>query len=169
VLHVGSCVPRKRIDVLIDSVALTRKTHPDLTLVKVGGEFSPAHRALIHALNLPLIHRTNLTRRELASVYRAAPLVLIPSESEGFGLPTIEALACGAPVLASDIPALREAGGDAGNYLPVGDVQAWSDALGTALTHPHELPPLSRRLAQAQRFSWTNHARIIATAYEALA
>ena len=73
---------------------------------------------------------------ELAEVYRRAPVVLIPSGAEGFGLPVIEALACGAAVVASDIPALREAGGPAAAFVPVGDVGAWSDAGGEAAHRP---------------------------------
>ena len=54
---------------------------------------------------------------------------MLPSDAEGFGLPIIEALACGAPVIASDLPVLREVGGDAVRYCAVGDVDAWSSAI----------------------------------------
>ena len=84
---------------------------------------------------------TGLTRAELAEVYRRAAVVLVPSEAEGFGLPVIEALACGAAVVASDIPALREAGGPAAVYAPVGDVGAWADAVAKVLADPAAAPP----------------------------
>ena len=105
---------------------------------------------------------------ELAEVYRRAAVVLIPSGAEGFGLPVIEALACGAAVVASDIPALREAGGPAAVYVPVGDVGAWSDAVAKLLADPAAAPPRCARLAWAGRFTWTAHAETIARAYHRL-
>lgn len=171
ILHVGSCVPRKRIDVLLDALSLARRELSGLRLVKVGGDFSAAHREQIDRLGLAdaIEHRKDLSRVELAAVYRAAPLVAIPSESEGFGLPTIEALACGAAVLASDIPALREAGGNAARYLPVAQLEAWAKAVVDAFANPNSLPPIERRLEQASLYSWANHAKIIRAAYETLA
>jgi glycosyltransferase involved in cell wall biosynthesis len=170
VLHVGSCIPRKRIDILLDAVAAVRDTVPDLRLVKVGGEWTAEHRDQIARLGLAgaITHVSGLTRAELAEVYRRAPVVLVPSAAEGFGLPVIEALACGAPVVASDIPALREAGGPAAVYAPVGDIGAWSDQVAMLLTDPSVGAPRADRLAWAGRFTWTAHADIIARTYHGL-
>ncbi len=170
VLHVGSCIARKRIDVLLDVVAAVRQTVPDLRLVKIGGEWTTGHRERIARLGLAgaITHMTGLTRVELAEVYRRAVVVLVPSGAEGFGLPVIEALACGAAVVASDIPALREAGGLAAVYAPVGDVAAWSSAVAKLLRDPTAAPPRTDRLAWARRFTWTSHAEIIARAYHRL-
>jgi glycosyltransferase involved in cell wall biosynthesis len=170
VLHVGTCVERKRIDVLLDVVAAVRETVPDLRLVKVGGEWTANHRERIARLGLTnaITHVSGLTRVELAEVYRRANVVLIPSEVEGFGLPVIEALACGASVVASDIPALREAGGSATSFAPVGDVGAWSDLVTKLLINPAAGPPVTDRLACAGRFTWTAHAEIIARTYHRL-
>ncbi len=167
VLHVGTCNKRKRIDVLLDVVAAVRETVPDLRLVKVGGEWTADHRNRIARLGLggAITHVTGLTRAELAEVYRRAGVVLIPSEAEGFGLPVIEAMACGASVVASDIPALREAGGTAAAFAPVGDVGAWSDLVARLLGDPAVAPPLDDRLAWAGRFTWTAHADTIARTY----
>ncbi len=81
----------------------------------------------------------------------------------------IEALACGAVVVASDIPTLREAGGAAVAFLPVADVPAWAGAVVGLVVNPAAAPPLEVRLAQAARFSWREHARVIAEAYLSLA
>ena len=110
-----------------------------------------------------------LSRDQLAELYRRAAAVMVPSEAEGFGLPVIEALACGSVVVASDIATLREAGGDAALYRPVGEVMAWIDLVVGVLTDPRVAPPRERRLAHAARFSWREHARIVAEAYLALA
>jgi glycosyltransferase involved in cell wall biosynthesis len=166
-LHVGSCNPRKRIDVLLDSFAAARARRPELRLVKVGGEWSDDHRARIERLGVSpaLQHLQGIDRLTLAALYRRAALVLQPSEAEGFGIPVAEALACGAPVLASDLPVLREVGGDAAVYCPVGDVPAWTDAITRLLENPAIAPPRPERLARAARFSWAAQARTVATAY----
>jgi glycosyltransferase involved in cell wall biosynthesis len=170
VLHVGTCNKRKRIDVLLDVVAAVRETVPDLRLVKVGGEWTADHRQRIARLDLAgaMTHVSGLSRAQLAEVYRRAAVVLMPSEAEGFGLPVIEALACGAVVAASDIPALREAGGPAAVYAPVGDVSAWSDVVAKLLTDPAAAPARADRQAWAGRFTWAAHAEIIARAYHRL-
>jgi glycosyltransferase involved in cell wall biosynthesis len=169
-LHVGSCNSRKRIDVLLDVVAAVRETVPDVRLVKVGGEWTAGQREQIARLGLAgtITHVHSLSRVDLADVYRRAGVVLVPSAAEGFGLPVIEALACGAVVVASDIPALREAGGPAAIYAPVGHVGAWSDVVARLLTDAAAAPPRADRLAWAGRFTWTAHAEIIARAYQRL-
>ena len=170
ILHVGSCIPRKRIDVLLDVFAEIRKEHPETRLVKVGGEWDAEQRDRIRRLNLEadIVHLTGLTRPRLAEVYRRAGLVLVPSEAEGFGLPVIEALACGTRVIASDIPALREAGGSAAMYCPVGDVAAWSRHASALLADPSRGPDMPTRLAWSGRFTWKSHAEIIAQSYRRL-
>lgn len=167
VLHVGSCVPRKRIDVLLEVAAAVRQRLPELRLVKVGGEWSAGQREQIGRLNLAgaVVHATDLSRTDLAEVYRRAPVVLLPSEAEGFGLPVIEALACGAAVVASDLPVLREVGGDAVTYRPAGDVRAWAEAVVNHLTDAVGVPDRAARLARAARYSWSAHADTVAAAY----
>ena len=126
---------------LLDVVAAVRKRLPELVLVKVGGDWTPAQREQIDRLGLAgaIVH-TPATNAELAGAYRRASAVLVPSEAEGFGLPVIEGLACGAVVVASDLPALREAGGPAAVFAPVADVPAWADAVTRVLTDPAAAP-----------------------------
>jgi glycosyltransferase involved in cell wall biosynthesis len=170
-LHIGTNSPRKRIDLLLRTLAGVRREFPAIRLVKVGERFRPEQQSLIAELDLEsaVIRRENLSRDEIAELCRSAAAVLLPSEAEGFGLPLIEALACGAPVLASDLPVLREVGGDAVTYLPPGDVNAWVAGVSGALADPHHLPPRSTWLARAGQFSWAEHARIIRDAYPRLA
>jgi glycosyltransferase involved in cell wall biosynthesis len=166
-LHVGSCIPRKRIDVLLDIFASVRVLRPDLRLVQVGGRWTDVQLTHIGRLGLAAAvdQVRGVSRHTLADMYRRAQLILQPSEAEGFGLPVVEALACGAGVIASDIPSLREVGGDAAVYCPVGDAVAWATTVTRMLDHPADLPDRATRLARAAQFSWANQARIIATAY----
>jgi len=168
-LHVGNNIPRKRLDVLLDVFAELRRRGGELRLVQVGGPWPPALAGQLTRLGVGafVTQMKGLSRGQLAELYRRAAAVLVTSEAEGFGLPVIEALACGTPVVASDLPTLREAGGAAATYCPVGDVGVWADAVTRTLADSGTTRDL--RLAQAAKFSWDEHARVIAEAYLTLA
>ena len=94
ILHVGSTIPRKRLDLLLDAFALLPSQRPDVRLVRVGGPFTTEQEA--HArrsgsrrasLVLPFV-----SRETLHAIYRRAALLVITSDREGFGLPVVEAL-----------------------------------------------------------------------------
>jgi glycosyltransferase involved in cell wall biosynthesis len=166
-LHVGSCVPRKRIDVLLNVFAEVHKRHPDMKLIQAGGRFTDSQREQLLELGVEMAveQRRDLSRSELAALYQNAAAVLLTSNAEGFGLPAIEALACGCPLLCTDIPAFREVAADGAIYLPVGDIQAWAEMADRVLANPGVAPAMDRRLARATEYSWANHARIIAETY----
>ena len=171
-LHVGSTIDRKRIDTLLEVVARVRARIPGVRLIRAGGELTGAQQALAGRLGVedavaavPFIDRT-----VLASLYRRAALVLLPSEREGFGLPIVEAMACGTPVVASDIPALREVGGTAVSYCPVGAVARWVACLSELLEERRTDPDRWERrrqaaLARASGFSWRAYAAGMAGLY----
>ncbi|HEX4209189.1 MAG TPA: glycosyltransferase, partial [Candidatus Binataceae bacterium] len=126
ILHVGSTIPRKRIDILLRVFAGIRESVPAARLIRVSGPFTPNQSALLHRLGLE--QSTTIVpfipTRTLAALYRRATLVVVTSDAEGFGLPIVEAMACGATVIASDLPALREIGSGAALFATVGDVDA---------------------------------------------
>lgn len=166
VLHVGSTVARKRIDVLLEVFAKLRQSEPRARLLRVGGAFTPEQQAQARRLGLETSIRVLpfLSEKELAAVYHRAVLVLLPSEAEGFCLPVIEALACGAPVLASDLPVLREVGGSAAEYAPTAEVEAWVACARRLLTEHREDPVAwgarrQRGRQQGRMFSWEETAR----------
>lgn len=168
VLHVGSLVPRKNPDFLLELFSKLAAERPQLKLVQVGGEWSVSQLTALASRGLAgrVIQRRGISRHELAAIYRRARALLLPSKVEGFGLPVIEALACGTPVVASDLAVLREVGGSAATYCQVDDMADWA----AALTHLLASPDSGResRLAWASRFAWSAHARTIVAAYRAL-
>lgn len=168
--HIGTCWPRKRMDVLLKTAGALCREFADLKLVKVGGEFTPEQKALISEQNLEgkLIHRTHLSRVDVAALYRGAAATLMTSDAEGFGIPIIEALACNSIMVASDLPVLREVGGDAVMYAPVGDVPAWVETVRRVLTSPASAPSAEKRAARSAQFSWQRHADIIWQTYSNL-
>ncbi|WP_239015071.1 glycosyltransferase family 4 protein [Archangium violaceum] len=170
VLHVGSGIPRKRVDVLFEVFAALRRQHPELHLVQQGAALNETQRAQVARLGLgdALLQPPKLDRATLAGLYRKARVVLVTSESEGFGLPVIEALACGTPVVASDLPVLREVGGDSATYAPVGDIGAWAEAVNRVLESTEPDTARSQRVTRGRGYSWTNHARIILDTYRRL-
>lgn len=166
-LHVGSCIPRKRIDILLDTFARLRQTMPELWLVKVGGEWTTDQRGQIERLGLAdhIKHTVFLSRPALACLYRRANLVVMTSDAEGFGLPVIEALACGSPVLVSDLPVFRDVAGAAARFAPPGDAVAFAKIAREWMQRPDGTEAEQKRVAQANCYSWAKHAAIIGDAY----
>lgn len=169
-LHVGSCIARKRVDVLLDAFARVRETFPDLHLVQIGGDWTADHLRSIelHNLGSSLRQWRGLSRSALASFYQSAACVVVPSDSEGFGLPLIEALACGAPVVAADIPVFRRNGGAAVTYFPQGNSAALAESLAQQLSVASSAELVEGRLQVASRHSWRNHTITIINAYRKL-
>jgi glycosyltransferase involved in cell wall biosynthesis len=171
-LNVGSTLPRKRLDVLLRVFAAIHQRLPATRLLRVGGNFTAAHFQLARDLKIEhaVILLPYLERDVLAAVYRRAALLLHTAEAEGFGLPIVEAMACGCPVVASDIPVLREVGGAAASYCPVADVDAWKDTVVRLLSERIEgrTAWAFRRddaIAHAAHFSWAENARQTALIY----
>jgi glycosyltransferase involved in cell wall biosynthesis len=172
-LHVGSTIPRKRIDVVLRTLALVRVAHPEARLVRVGGVLTASQAGLARELGVAdaILTLPFIDRRTLAAVYRRAALVLLPSEREGFGLPLIEALACGTPVVATALPVLQEVGADAATYAPLGDARAWCGAVVELLRERTGNPEAwiarrTRGLARAGAFSWSAYASRMTAIYE---
>ena len=171
-LNVGSTIPRKRLDVLLRVFAAVRREIPDVRLIRVGGGMTRAQLQLARDLTIDesVFTFPRLSWDVLAAVYRKADLLLQTSEAEGFGLPVIESLACGCPVVVSDLPVLREVAGTAATYCPVADVGAWKAAVIALIEERTQSPgswEYRRKLgiARAARFSWAESARQTAQVY----
>jgi glycosyltransferase involved in cell wall biosynthesis len=106
-----------------------------------------------------------LPEEDLARVMAGAAALVYPSWYEGFGLPVLEALACGTPVVASDLPALREVLGDQAELVPPGDTAALADALAKVVEDPGGDPARTDRRARAAAFTWAACAQATLSAY----
>jgi glycosyltransferase involved in cell wall biosynthesis len=173
ILHVGSTIPRKRIDVLLQVFAAIRIECPEAMLLRAGGPLTGDQKALARQLGVDdsILVLPFLTERQLAAIYRKSTLLLLPSEREGFGFPLLEAMACGLPVVTSDVPALRETGGAIALYSPVGDVQSLSahamNLIRATATQTENMQQVREAcLKQARQFSWERCARETAAVYE---
>jgi glycosyltransferase involved in cell wall biosynthesis len=172
-LSVGSTIPRKRMDILLRVFAKVRAKLTSARLIRVGGPFTEAQRQLAAELGIEehITILPSVSGDVLAAIYRLSTLLLVPSESEGFGMPLTEALACGCPVLASDLAVLREVGGPACDYCAVGDVEAWTRAVLSLVGESSRRSQVSgfwpeRAKAQAARYCWAENARQTVQIYE---
>lgn len=174
-LHVGSTIERKRIDVLLRAFARVREVFPGARLLRVGGPFTERQHERARRLELleSIVVLPPIDRNILAAIYRRAALMLLPSEREGFGLPAVEALACGTPVVLSDLNVMREIGGDAAAYCRVGDIDQWSEKIIEMLrlrcTDEVEWDKLkSAGINQAAKFTWSDYAINMVHLYQSL-
>lgn len=174
-LHVGTVEPRKNVQTLLAAwrlLRLRRADPPPLVLCGGFGWKAEEARREIGAAEAEgwLVHLGYVGTGELAALYRGAELVAFPSFYEGFGLPAVEALRAGAPLLASDIPVLREVAGDAALYAPPGRPDLWADRAGELLADAGLRADLRRRgLERASRFDWDRAAEETVRAFRAAA
>lgn len=137
-------------------VAQMASTPRELPLVLVGPTRPWAHE-------LPDVTLTGLVSDdELAAIYSGANALVFPSDDEGFGLPTVEALACGTPVVACDVPALREVLGDRATFVDCGDLEGLMSAAAN-VTRPAPPPP-AWTWDDAARATWEVYGAAIAKA-----
>ncbi len=176
VLSVGTLQPRKNLDTLLRAYAAMRADTsgaetPALVVAGGAGWGDTDIAARAEAMGIgDAVHVTGFVPDEdMPRLYNAAEVLAFPSLYEGFGLPALEAMACGTPVVASDVSSLPEVVGDAGVLVPAEDVRAWSAALGALLGDaPRREGLRAAGLAQAARFSWTRAARETEAVWQAV-
>lgn len=174
-LHVGTVEPRKNLSTLLATWRRLRARRigpPPLVLCGAFGWNSAAIQREIAAAEREgwVVHLGYVGAQELSALYQGAELVALPSFYEGFGLPAVEALRAGAPLVASDLPVLREVAGEAALYAPPDQPELWADRIAALLADP-ELRQAQRRkgFERAALFDWGRAAAETARAFHAAA
>jgi glycosyltransferase involved in cell wall biosynthesis len=147
-LYPANAWPHKNHARLFEALALVRRERPELRLVLTGA----GHDAL--TLLDGVESRGHVPLDELVGLYRSAGAVVYPSLYEGFGMPCLEAMACGCPVAASNVASLPEVCGDAAVYLDPNSVESIADAIRLVLDDPSP-----GGIEQSAKFTWERCAR----------
>jgi glycosyltransferase involved in cell wall biosynthesis len=172
-LSVGTLDPRKGLDALVEVTAQVRREH-DVELVIAGdqGVYGGRVRAAVQAAGLGSVSRLTgfVGAEELVALYTGATCLLFPSAYEGFGLPVLEAMACGSVAVTFDNSAFPEVAGDAGVMVPDGDRQAMAQAVSGLLGDREERRRRSEiGRAWAAGFTWERSAQAHLDVYTRLA
>jgi glycosyltransferase involved in cell wall biosynthesis len=175
VLYAGNVKPHKNLERLIIAFDLVRKRGLDhLKLVLIGDEIS-RYSALRRAVHQHQLHKYvrflgYLPEETLAVMYRLAGLFVFPSLYEGFGLPPLEAMASGTPVVTSNVSSLPEVAGDAAILADPHDPHAIADGIYRLLTDEQLRRDLRLKgLARARQFSWEESVKRVRAIYEEVA
>ncbi len=172
ILYVGSIEPRKNLLRLLQAYARLREVAPQWRLVIVGARNIWLSSPLILEIDKmslkPWVQFTGfIPESDLPALYNGADLFAFPSLYEGFGLPVLEAMRCGTPVVTSNLSSLPEVAGDAAILVDPYDVEAIASAMQRALTDPALAQDLQRRgLEWSEGFTWERTARQTLALYQ---
>ena len=162
VLFVGTLEPRKNLPVLLAAMRALRATDPSMPpLVLVGAQGWGEMLESAPDVVTPGFLEDDVLRQVVAG----AACLAFPSRHEGFGIPPLEALACGVPVVSSDLPALREVTGEHASYVAVDDVDSLADAIGRSVAGDGGASARAARRAHAAQWTWERCAREALSAY----
>ena len=168
VLVPGGLHHRKNADLILDAWPHIHGRNPDLSLVIINHS-NPMYLDRANALGPSLVMAGYQEEEPLVALYNAAQLVWFPTRHDGFGMPVIEAMACGAPVISSNTSAIPEVAGGAALLLPPENMADHIDAI-TALIGDVPAQEHLRQLgrARAEHFRWANSAKLLAAEFAAL-
>jgi glycosyltransferase involved in cell wall biosynthesis len=168
IYFMGNLEPRKDLPTLIAAYRqLSPAIKQEYSLVLAGGngwKTEKSRQAIKDALaaNENVVHIGFVDSKDTAAFYQQASLFVMPSIYEGFGMPILEAMASECPVLASDIPVLREAGGDAAYYANPKDSTNFTEAIQKVLRSPQLQKEMTTKgLLHAKSFSWKKNTDLI--------
>ncbi len=169
-MYVGRPTPHKNLEQLIDAFVKLRANHPELMLVLVGKKDANYQRieTSVESRGVRGVYFTGFASEgRLRWLYENCAAYVFPSLSEGFGLPGLEAMTHGAPVVSSDATCLPEVYGQAAHYFDPLNVQAMADAINEVLTDKQLRAGLIERgRVQAKKYSWRRMAEQTLTVYE---
>ncbi|NCC52934.1 MAG: glycosyltransferase family 1 protein, partial [Spartobacteria bacterium] len=173
VLYVGRLDPYKNVVTLLEAFAQVLQRVPDALLRIIGPEDPRYPEARVRSRELNLESAIDwdgyADDNTLLDAYQQADVLALPSLYEGFGLPVLEAMACGTPVVCSNVSSLPDVGGAAALQIDPRDTQALADALVAILTDPDLATDLSEKsLQRARQFTWEKTAQLTLEAYRRL-
>jgi glycosyltransferase involved in cell wall biosynthesis len=174
VLYPAITYAHKNHETLVAAFSLLARDRPDVRLVLTGAEgpFETVVRSAVSAYGVEdaVVRPGRIPEADLDVLYRHASLVAFPSRYEGFGLPVLEAMARGCPVVASDVAALPGVTGGAAVLVDPLDVGAWARAMADLLDDAGRRTVLARRgVEHAHRFRWPAAAAALAAVYRDVA
>ena len=166
ILYVGSEEPRKNLSLLLKAMNELKSSGFPVKLLKVGiPQFGGDRKLLIDTINgldlqKDVIFAENVPETDLPLFYNAADVFVFPSVYEGFGLPPLEAMACGCPVIAANATSIPEVVGDAGILIDPMDESGLADAIRNAIINQNLRKKLIHDgLVKSQSFSWWKAAK----------
>jgi glycosyltransferase involved in cell wall biosynthesis len=173
-LFVGLAQPRKNLEVVAAIFGRLSARIDDLTLVLAGDDGYPEGRLFAILKETGAVERVRrlgyVSPDDLPALYSAAAALVFPSRDEGFGLPVLEAMACGCPFVSSDRGSLPEVAGEGALCFPPDALDDHEDAVGRLLDDPEfRATQVERGLARAKEFPWSRTARATLAAYRAAA
>ena len=168
VFYLGQWKAYKNLPILLEAFARVRRTQPDRPLVVAGDD--PRHPEVRQrAAALPegsVVLPGRLPESAVPDLYRGAAVVVLPSRAEGFGLPVIEAMACGVPVICSDLPVLHEIADGVATFCDPNEPAAFAQAITSILDAPSNTGRRQLGIERARSFTWERAARQTVGAYE---
>ena len=168
VFYLGQWKAYKNLPLLLEAFGRVQRTHPSSQLVIAGDD--PRHPEVRQlAAELPegsVVLPGRLPESAVPDLYRGAAMVVLPSRAEGFGLPVIEAMACGVPVICSDLPVLREIADGVAIFCDPNDPAAFAAAMASMLDAPSNGSRRQLGVERARTFTWERAARQTVEVYE---
>ena len=170
-LHVGSNHPRKNVFSILKTLAVLKQRSLDVNFLKAGGDFTDVEKQYIKDRNLAnsVSYLGKPDKATLVEIYNAADVLISPSLYEGFGITILEAMACGTPVITSNLTSLPEVAGDAAILVEPLNIDAIVDAVRLIQKKADLRQSLiDKGFARAKLFTWEKTAEAVARLYETL-
>jgi glycosyltransferase involved in cell wall biosynthesis len=168
VLHVGTLQPRKNLPILMEAMAQIKR--PEITLVLVGGKGWYYEEIFTRVRQLGLENQVRFTgyvsEVDLPLWYNAASMLVFPSFYEGFGMPALEAMACGTPVVVANNSSLPEVVDEAGRLFEPEDIQALAEHIVTVLDDQEIAVTMRQKgMNRAKNYSWSESGQKLNSIY----
>jgi glycosyltransferase involved in cell wall biosynthesis len=171
ILHVGTLNPRKNLEFLVSVYSEVVKKFPNTNLV-IAGKKGWYYESLIEKVNSldlgkKVLFIGYIDEEDKVAMYNAATMLVFPSLYEGFGLPPLEAMSCGVPVVASNRSSIPEVVGEGGLLIDPTDIKAWTDGICLFLKSPKDREKYGQYgIKQASKFSWSKTAQETISVYD---